>query len=321
LSTQTKENNYNTNIQNECNLSQSEEKNSELTQMSNNAYDKKTKQMTSYNKNINIINNNNNKINNNNQFSISIENNCINNLNKSTNNFTYNNYNKHNINSHKRTYSEVLDNNTKKSEFGFNNNGKLLNLTNTLSNSKEFADPTEKINKIRELSLGKYMHVFTDVDNDKSNASYLSSRKNSRINDTINQTDGDLSSCRLNKISPHYSQVNKFNFQGFFNPNEILKNLNSNVYGNNEIINNKNNEMNDTNNLVVSNFSLQNKNNNHNANKNLIDNNDNNNNINNSIFCGNNFKSKNYTPNSFRVNNTFNTSAVSYDNKIKNIFS
>lgn len=355
LVTQTKENKYDTIKQNECNLSQSEEKNIELSDLLKKEYDKKPKQMTTYNKsysiNINKLNNNNRKIfninenensNSSNNSSINIQNDSIainnhnnetkNNLNIGNNIDSNNNHYKNNyfdsksnkIGSHKRTYSEALDqtNNFKKTEFGFHNNlNKQLNSTNLLSNSKDFGDPTEKINKIREISLGKYMHVFTDVENDKSNFSYQSSRKNSRINDTINQTDGDLSSCRFNKFSPHYNQINKFNFQANFNPNDILKNLNSNENG---LLNNNNNNLNnafsnkinesglnDMSNFV-SNFAFakdDNKNNN-----NILSNSNNN-------LSGNNFRSKNYTPNSFRNNNAFSNSVFPNDKKIKNIFS
>jgi len=331
---------FNTNTKNECNLTQSEENNSEVIQLANNAYEKKPKQMIFYNKNLNLnlnlntINNidNNIKINlNNNLLANSVSdlkdlkkqsdfNNIIPNNNNMINTFNINNNVNKNISSHKRTYSEALEHNSKKSEFGFNNNiNKLLNSTNMLSNSRDFGDPSEKRNKIRELSLGKYMHVFTDVDNDKSgNVSYLSSRKNSRIVvDMHNQTDGDLSSYRFNKFSPHYSHVNKFNLQGCcFNPDEYLKNSNSNANGNNNSeINSINNANNINENLLersnfVSNFSIQN---------NI---NTNNNNTNNNVqFSGNNFKSKNYTPNSFRNHHGQISSLVANDNKIKNIFS
>jgi len=72
-----------------------------------------------------------------------------------------NNKNNNNISSHNRTFSEALEHKRKKNELDHNNNIKmLLNLTNMISNSKDFSDPSLKIYINRELSCA-YTCMFS----------------------------------------------------------------------------------------------------------------------------------------------------------------
>jgi len=306
---------------NKSNLSISEEENNERLKINNFYSDKKLKQMKDYNniyiKNININNdfievNKNDYNQEQNVSNINKEEEIINKDVEYKNSLQQRdsrnaNNNQDILNIHKRNYSEALENSEKKTvlfqnELNSRCNNKLINSLSLLSSSRDFGDlNNDKIIKIRELSLGKYMHVFTDVENDKSMISYQGSRKNSKKDD--NQTEDDISIYK-NKFSPHYKYVNNFIFNGSLIPDEILKNKNSN----NSNLKNLNSQY--LNNIIQS--SLSNINNISNIN---ITNNSN------LILNSTDHANVNHRKNGFRVNNKNTNCILNKDNKIKNIFS
>jgi len=315
LNTQNNDLNY-SNQANESNVSVTEDKNSEAIKINNTNNNKKTKQLIEYNKVFNYDKNKNGPNNCEKDFDLLKSINNIKNLNEHeiSNIFKLKNVP---TSSHKRTQSEALDYN-KKSDFDYlkmektnrenYKNNKLLNSTSLQSNSKDLIEnPNNKMNKIRELSLGKFMNVFIDVDNEKSNISHQSSRKNSRINEIQNQTEGNILTNK-NRFSPHNNILNKNNGLGYSHPEEILnslntnqeKNFNLNTYCN--LDNKYENSLNNSN--FISNFTV---NNTVNYNKNFAN--------------GNNNLNKNCTLNSFRYNYGVNNSMLTNVDKIKNIFS
>ena len=138
-------------------------------------------------------------------------------------------------NLHRRNFSDanyIINKHENQMKLNSKNYESSRNLMSVVSMSK---NSNVKIDKIRELSLGRYMHVFTDIDNDKSMLSQQSSRKVTKFVDT--QTDGDLTNYR-NKNSASINDNNKRNFQGFFLKEDKIKNKEnfSNLESNKNIV-------------------------------------------------------------------------------------
>lgn len=153
-----------------------------------------------------------------------------------------------NNNIHKRNFSEVNDVSTGKTLAIINGINMNLNthlnfvdekenpLLNSMSNHPVsnanllgLIHQDNKLSKIRELSLGKYMHVFTDVETEKALNTQNSSRRISRFdlnnnicgNNISNQNHTETSSINnynnnSNRISPELKTFIYGNFQGVF---------------------------------------------------------------------------------------------------------